>query len=159
MSDDFLTRIKEMKQKENEMDADVKATKKAWDENIEKHKAEKQKIKEMLNSELKKVVEVYTDKSVGEYDRPSLRIEENSVYLSVPIVRSHSHISYGLYFSLKLTEKGYGLSVHGAGRDGFIEPPVTTDAIQKEVEEFLKARNFEIENMVRAEKKYAKERS
>jgi hypothetical protein len=72
-----------------------------------------------------------------------------------------------IYFFLHLTDKGYGLRVSRDMYDGmydkpfetsgYIRPPVTASAIQKEVTDFLEARNDTIKRMEEKEKRFRKE--
>jgi hypothetical protein len=66
-----------------------------------------------------------------------------------------------------LTDKGYGLRVSKDMYDGmydkpfetsgYINPPVTAGPIQKEVTDFLEARNNTIKRMEEKEKQFRKE--
>jgi hypothetical protein len=155
-SEDWLSKIKQEKQKENDIGADVERDKRAWEAHREKHKDEAKKIIELLNSELKKVAEVYTEPSMRDFDKPKVEGSDQFVQLSAPIVRTGSYQGYSISFMLKLTEKGYGLSVSG-GSGNFIPPPVTLEAIQKEVLSFLQRRREEVTRMAEQEKRFRRE--
>jgi hypothetical protein len=155
-SDDWLSKIKQEKQKENNINADVEADKKAWEAHREKHKDEAKRIMESLNSELRKVAEVYTDSSKQDFDKPKVEGNDRYVQLSLPIVRTGLYQGYSISFMLNLTEKGYGLNVSG-GSSNFIPPPVTLEAIQKEVMYFLQRRSEEVARMAEQEKRFHKQ--
>jgi len=166
-SEDWLSKIKQEKQKEDSINANVEADKKAWEAHREKHKDEAKRIIELLNSELRKVVEVYTDPSMQDYTNPSMqlyakpfmqdyakpKVEGSDLYvrLSISIARTNCYQGCLISFFLKLTEKGYGLNVLG-GSSNFIPPPVTAEAIQKEVMYALQRRSEEVARMANQEK-------
>jgi hypothetical protein len=154
MSEDWLTKIKEMKKKEDDMNADLEATKKAWTENKEKHKDERNKIIELINSESKKIAEIYTDESAKRYSKPKVTGNDRYVSLSMTIERQSLSRDYEITFSLESTEKGYRVDVHkGNGASKSIFPPVTVEAIQKELVDFISDRNNEIGQLISEEKK------
>jgi hypothetical protein len=155
-NEDWLSKIKQQKQKENDIDAEVEADKKAWEAHREKHKDEAKRIIELLNSELRKVAEVYTDSTIQDYDKPKVEGNDQYVRLSIPIVRTGLFQSYGISFSLKLSEQGYGLNVFG-GNSNFIPPPVTLEAIQKEIMYVLQRRSEEVARMAGQEKRFHKQ--
>jgi hypothetical protein len=155
-SEDWLSKIKQEKQKEDDIKAEVEADKKAWEEHREKHKDEAKRIIELLNSELRKVAEVYTDSSMRDMDKPKVEGNDQYVQLSIPIVRTGLYQGYSISFSLKLTEKGYGLNIFG-GSSSFIPPPVTLEEIQKEAIYFLQRRSEEVARMAGQEKRFHKQ--
>ena len=166
--DDWLLKVQKMKQKEKEIEANLEVDRKTWEELKEKYKNEASKILGLLNRELKKVVEVYTDPSLGDYDKPKVEGDYRYVSLSIPIVHGgsygSSHYSFGISFWLKLTENGYLLEVIKSMysvRDyrpyeykGFVQPPVTEESIQKEVMDVLQARNEAIRVMAEKDKHF-----
>ena len=155
-NDEWLSKIKQEKQKENNIEVDVEADKKAWEAHRENHKDEAKRIIEWLNSELRKVAEVYTDPSMQDINKPKVGGSDQYVQLSIPIVRTGLYQGYSISFSLKLAEKGYGLNVFG-GSCGFIPPPVTLEAIQKEVLYFLQRRSEMVAQMAEQEKRFHKQ--
>ena len=165
-SGDWLSKIEQMRQREKEIEANAKAKEKAWEELKEKYRGEATKIIELLNSELEKVVDVYTDPSLQDYDKPKVEGDNRYVKLNIPIVRGGSHYSFGISFWLKLTEKGYGLDIVKTtyfARDdkpyeykSSIPPPITVSVIQKEVMEVLQARNEAITVLAEKEDKFRK---
>jgi hypothetical protein len=130
----------------------------------DKYKDEKGKIIEMLRSELDKVVEVFKDGSQRELDQPKAEIEDLVATLKVPIVHSSTHVGLGISFCPRLTDNGYALNVTRGIFDEMsgqirevtrtIFPPVTTEAIQKEVTDFLETRSNTIKMMEERTQKF-----
>ena len=147
MSEDWLTKIKEMKKKEDDMNADL-------EEHIEKHKDERNKIIEILISQSKKIVEIYTNESAKSHGQPKLTSTEQCVTLNIPIERPSLSQSYKITFTLALTEKGYRVDIkRGNGTGITIFPPVTLEAIQNELAGFIHNRNDEMARLISEEKK------
>lgn len=133
----------------------------------EKYRDEPTKIVELLRAKLKKVEEVFKESEQQELDQPKMESGTWGACLSVPIVRLGTHVGLKICFFLHLTDKGYGLRVSRDMYDGmydkpfetsgYIHPPVTAGAIQKEVTDFLEARNDTMKRMEEKKKRLRKE--
>ena len=133
----------------------------------EKYKDEPTKTIELLRAKLKKVEEVFKESELQELDQPKMESGTWGACLRVPIIRLGTHVGLKICFFLLLTDKGYGLRVSRDMYDvmydkafetsGYIRPPVTAGDIQKEVADFLEARNDTVKRMEEKEKRFRKE--
>jgi len=122
-----------------------------------KYEEEKKKIIEMLDSELKKVAEIFKNPALEEYEQPNAESSSRGGHLDVPIVYDGHNVELGINFSFTLTDNGYGLQVEQGGYDTvqertyrtltLIPPPITVDAIRNQLEKFLESRKDIIERI------------
>jgi hypothetical protein len=122
-----------------------------------KYEEEKKKIMEMLDSELKKVAEIFKNPALEEYEQPNAESSSWGGHLDVPIVYDGHNVELGINFSFTLTDNGYGLQVEQGGYDTvqertyrtltLIPPPITVDAIRNQLEKFLESRKDIIERI------------
>jgi hypothetical protein len=154
MENNWEDKIRKIKE---ETDKDIEENRLAEQRLREKYKDEKPKIIEMLKSELGVVVKVFKKPSGKYYDQPSLEAADWGASLKVPIVGSGATVNIGITFSFQFSDNGYGLKVVKGTYDALtqksdeitvdIPPPVTVEAVQKQVTEFLEARRDTIKRM------------
>jgi hypothetical protein len=163
-ADEWVAKLKKMKE---ETEKEIRESRYAEQHLREKFKDEPTKIIELLRAKLKNVEEVFKESALQELDQPKMESGTWGACLSVPIIRLGTHVVLKICFFLHLTDKGYGLRVSRDMYDGmydkpfetsgYIRPPVTAEAIQKEVTDFLEARNDTIKRMDEKEKRFRKE--
>lgn len=139
--EDKIRKIKE------ETDKEIEEKRLAERRLREKYKDEKPMITEMLRSELGIVLKVFKQPSGKYYDQPILEVADWGASLRVPIVGAGATVNIGITFSFQFSDNGYGLKVIKRTYDAEtqksgeinadIPPPVTVEAIQKQVTEFL----------------------
>jgi hypothetical protein len=142
--EDKLGKIKE------ETDKEIEENRLAERQLREKYKDEKPMIIEVLRSELGIVVKGIKQPSKKCYDQPNLEVAGWGASLKVPIVGVGATVNIGITFSFQFSDNGYYLKVIKGTYDAKtqkpyeinadIPPPVTVEAIQKQVTEFLEAR-------------------
>lgn len=162
--DEWVAQLRKMKE---ETEKEIRESRYAEQHLREKYKDETTKIIELLRAKLKKVEEVFKESAQQELDQPKVESGNWGACLSVPIIRLGTHVGLKIRFFLHLTDKGCGLRVSKDMYDGmydkpfetsgYIRPPVTAGAIQKEVSDFLEARNNTIKRMEEKEKRFRKE--
>jgi hypothetical protein len=152
--DEWTQKIRKMKE---DTEREIRDKRIEEEELREKYKDEKTEIMELLRLELAKVVEVFKDPSKNEWEQPKVEVSEYAASLNVPIVEMGTRVNTGISFYPQLTDNGYTLKVLRGNFDGMYEqsyetisaiyPPVTTEAIQKEVTAFLESRSHTIKRM------------
>ena len=162
--DEWGAKLRKMKE---ETEKEIRETRYEEQHLREKYKDEPTKIIELLRTNLKKVEEVFKESAQQESYQPTIESGSWGECLSLPIIRLGTHAGLKICFFLHLTNKGYGLRVSRDMYDwmndksyetsGYIRPPVTAGAIQKEVSDFLEARNNTIKRMEEKEKRFRKE--
>jgi hypothetical protein len=162
--DNWVERLKKIKE---ETEREIQGKRLVEQQLREKYKDEKTKIFELLRSELNKVVEIFKDPSLQEFDQPKAEIGNWGARLSVPIVHSGTHVGLEIKFFPQLTDKGYALTVAKGMFDGihdksydvnaYIPPPVTANAIQTQVMDFLEARSNTIKSMEESTLRFQRE--
>jgi hypothetical protein len=162
--DEWVAKLRKMK---GETEKEIRDSRYEEQHLREKYKDEPTKIIELLHANLKKVEEVFKESGQQELDQPKMESGTWGACLSVPIIRLETHVGLKICFFLHLTDKGYALRVSRDMYDtmhdkpfetsGYIRPPVTAGAIQKEVTDFLEARNDTIKRMEEKEKRFRKE--
>ena len=162
--DEWVAKLRKMK---DVTEKEIRDSRYAEQHLREKYKDEPTKTIELLRAKLKKVEEVFKESAQQELDQPKMESGTWGASLSVPIIRLGTHAELKICFFLHLTDKGYGLRVSRDMYDGmydkpfetsgYIWPPVTAGAIQKEVTDFLEARNDTIKRMEEKEKRFRKE--
>jgi hypothetical protein len=159
--DEWVAKLRKIKE---EAEKEIRESRYAEQRLREKYKDEPTKIIELLCAKLK---EVFKESAQQELDQPKMESGNWGACLSVPIIHSGMHVGLKICFFLHLTDKGYGLRVSKDMYDGmydkpfetsgYINPPVTVSTIQKEVTDFLEARNNTIKRMEEKEKRFRKE--
>lgn len=162
--DEWVAKLRKMKE---ETEKEIRDSRYAEQHLREKYKDEPTKIIELLRAKLKKVEEVFKESAQQELDQPKMESGTWGACLNVPIIRLGTHVGLKICFFLHLTDKGYGLRVSRDMYDGmydkpfetsgYISPPVTAGAIEKEVTDFLEARNDTVKRMEEKEKRFRKE--
>jgi hypothetical protein len=162
--DEWVVKLRKMKE---ETEKEIRDSHYAEQHLREKYKDEPTKIIALLRAKLKKVEEIFKESAQQELDQPKMESGTWGVCLSVPIIHLGTHVGLKICFFLHLTDKGYGLRVSKDMYDGmydkpfetsgYIHPPATAGAIQKEVTDFLEARNNTIKRMEEKEKRFRKE--
>lgn len=149
MSEDWVTKIKKIKEETEEEITKIRSE----EETIrEKYEPQKKEIIDKIHAVLKPIVEIYTKPESSEYDQPKIEIiRDIGISLSIPIVRIGEHQGSGIHFYLNLTNEGYGVEISWNGRTNFIPPPVEIEAIRKEISDYLENRKRTI---ISKEKKY-----
>ena len=155
----------QLKKMKEETEKEIRDSRYAEQHLREKYKDEPTKTLALLRAKLKKVEEVFKEPAQQELDQPKMESGNWGACLGFPIVHLGTHVKLKICFFLHLTDKGYGLRVSKDMYDGmydkpfetsgYIRPPVTAGAIQKEVSDFLEARNNTIKKM--EEKRFRKE--
>jgi hypothetical protein len=149
--EDKIRKIKE------ETDKEIEEKRLAERRLREKYKDEKPMIIEMLRSELGVVSKVFKQPSGKYYDQPSLEVVDWGASLRAPIVGAGATVNIEITFSFQFSDNGYCLKVIKRTYDAEtqksgeinpdIPPPVTVEAIQKQVTEFLEVRRDTIKRM------------
>ncbi len=162
--DEWVMKLRKMKE---ETEKEIRESRYAEQHLREKYKDEPTKITELLRAKLKAVEEIFKESAQQELDQPKMESTTWGACLSFPIIHLGTHVGLRICFFLHLTDKGYGLRVSRDMYDGmydklfetsgYIHPPVTADAIQKEVTDFLEARKDTIKRMDEKEKRFRKE--
>jgi hypothetical protein len=162
--DEWVAQLRKMKE---EAEKEIRDSRYAEQHLREKYKDEPTKVIELLRAKLKKVEEVFKESAQQELEQPKMESGTWGACLGFPIVHLGTHVGLKICFFLHLTDKGYGLRVARDMYDGmydkpfetsgYIRPPITAGAIQKEVTDFLEARNDTIKRMEEKEKRSRKE--
>lgn len=162
--DEWSKKIKKMKE---DTERKILEGRHAEEELKGKYEEEKRKIIEMLDSELKKVAEIFKKPNLQEYEQTKAETSSWGGHLDVPIVHDGHHVELGMTFNFTLTDNGYGLHVEQEGFDTvqerqyrtstFIPPPITVDALRNQLENFLESRNYTIERMEEKRRRYLRE--
>ena len=150
---------------QREWKAELEKVKKATEEEIkevrrkeeelrEKHKGEREKIIEMIYSQLKPVEETFREEGKEETDQPKIKKYPGGISLSLPIVHQQTHTGFSISFDLRLTDKGYAVTTRKSGYDhttdrvftseGFVEAPVEMGKIRSEIRDFIGNRSSAI---------------
>jgi hypothetical protein len=159
--DEWFEKIKKMKE---DSERKIAEDRHAEEQLKEKYEEERKKIIEMLDSELKKVAEIFKSPDLQEYEQPEADISGWGGHLSVPIAHDNTHMELGVTFSPTLTDTGYGLNVEQEGYDTvqekpyrtrtFIPPPIIVESIRGELEKFLESREYIVERMEEKRRRY-----
>ena len=162
--DEWATKLRKMKE---ETEKETRESRYTEQHLREKYKEEPTRIMELLRAKLKKVEEVFKESAQQELDQPKMESGTWGACLGFPIIRLGTHGALKICFFLHLTDKGYGLRISRDMYDGmydktfetsgYIHPPVTAGAIEKEATDFLEARKDTIKRMEEKEKRFRKE--
>ena len=151
MSEDWKKELESMKKETEEKIAKAREE----EEKLrEKYKGDKEKIIDLINSELVPIVEVFKKEDMAEMDQPKIQRHQLGISLYLPITGEGTHIGLNMSFGFSFTEKGYavttrrGIYDHTKDRvftiEGHIPAPVTTEGVQNAIREFIRDRNFAI---------------
>lgn len=151
MSSDWKEELGKLKKASEE---EIKESHKKEEELREEHKEDKDKIIDLINSQLEPVAETFKEEGMEEANQPKIEKYHNGISLNVPIVREGRYISYGISFDLVFTDKGYEVRTRTSGYDhvqdrtftseAFIHAPVEVEGIRNEIRAFLRNRSFAI---------------
>jgi len=166
MSTDWEAELKKMKKETEE--PKEKAREKE-NELRKKYEGDKEKILDLVHSQLKPVVETFRKEGLDEGDQPKIGKYQTAISLDLPIVEQGTHRGLSLTFSLTLSDNGYALVVKREGYDHVqdrnfyseyqVPAPVTAEDIRGQIRQFIKERDFAIEMLekkrVHFERKYS----
>lgn len=125
----------------------------------EKFEGEKEKLLELIESQLTPVLETFMDENIPELDQPSIKKHQQAITLNLPIVSGGTHIGLEITFGFRFTDEGYAVRVRRSAYDhvqertfehqNFIQPPITAEKIQNQIRAFLNDRNYAIEMLAK----------
>jgi len=152
MSADWEAELKKMSKETEEQISKVR------EKEIElrkKYEGDKEKILDLVDSQLKPVIAAFRKEGLDKTDQPRVDRYQSAITLHLPIVEQGTHIGLSLSFSLIFTDTGYALTtrrgIYDHTRDnvfqveGNVPAPVTAEGIQKQIKEFIRDRNFAIQ--------------
>lgn len=155
VDEEWVERIRKIKE---EAQREVSQISSAEEKLRERYQHQKKEIIDMIHSELKPVVETFKEPALPKYEQPKIeRHDDWGISLSVPIVDETTHMSSGIDFSLKLTEKGYGVSVTRERMSRFIYPPIEVKTIQEEIVKYLEERRESIISREKERQRFRRE--
>jgi hypothetical protein len=112
----------------------------------QKYKGEKERLLNLIYSQLRQVIEIFTDENQEIY-QPKIEKTSSSISLRFPIKSSSTTVHLSLDFGLILTDNGYAVTIRiedydfvqqrGFTHYGRIDPPVTVKMIQSTITEYL----------------------
>ncbi len=160
MPADWKAELEEMKKATEE---EIKESRRKEEELREKYKGDKERIIDLINSQLKPVVETFKEEDMEETSQPKIKKYHNGISLNVPIVQEVGYISFSISFDLVFTDRGYEVKTRKSGYDhvqdraftseAFIHAPVDIKGIRDEIRAFLRDRNFAIKMLEEKKKR------
>ena len=163
MMSDWKAELEKVKKATEE---EIKETRKKEDELRKKYEGQKEKIIDLIYSQLKPVEETFREEGKDEIDQPKIKKYYDGISLSLPIVHEGTHRGFGINFDLRFTDKGYAVRTRKSGYDhvqdraftseGFIDAPVEIGKIRGEIRSFLGDRAFAIKMLEEKRKRMAR---
>jgi len=144
----------ELEKMKKETEEEIEKTQEKEKELRKKYEDDKEKILDLVHSQLKPVVETFKEEGMAEIDQPKIQRYQSGISLHLPIVQQGTHIGLSMTFGLIFTDKGYALTTRKSCYDhtrdqvfsteGYIDAPVTVEGIQNQIREFIRDRNFAV---------------
>jgi hypothetical protein len=112
-------------------------------------KADLKKLMKLLETQLKPVIEVFTEQGKTKTQQPHIHEHDNGYTLVLPVAeKGIEPVILRLQLEFKLSEKGYLLKVIGETEknspapEKIIEAPITEEKIRNEIRAFLQKRQM-----------------
>jgi hypothetical protein len=116
---------------------------------INTEKTELKRLMKMLKTQLRPVVETFTEQGKTKMRQPHIHEHSNGYTLVLPVVKEGiEHITLRLQFEFSLAENGYILKAIGETEKNMpapektIETPITEEKIRDEIRDFLRKRQI-----------------
>lgn len=116
----------------------------------QKYEGLKEKLLEMIQSQLVPVVETFRDKNQNKVDQPKIEKTSSSISLRFPIKSGPTTLHLSIEFGFVLTDNGYAVTTRtedfdfvqqrGFKHDGRIDPPITVTIIQSKIAAYIQNR-------------------
>jgi len=113
----------------------------------QKYEGAKERLLDLIYSQLVPVIEIFTDKNQQEIYQPKIEKTSSSISLKFPIKSSSTTVHLSLDFGFILTDNGYAVTIKTEDYDfvqhrgfthyGRIDPPVTVKIIQSTITEYI----------------------